>query len=152
MKNQKIFLGSDHAGFELKEEIKRFLKDNGYEFEDLGTNSSDPADYPQTAYAVAKKVAQKNGRGILMCGSGLGEVIVANKVKGIRAVNCYDEYTATMSREHNNSNILCLGARTLSKERAKRIAKIWLQTEFSKETRHRRRVKQIKQIEKKICQ
>ena len=149
--NKKIILGSDHAGFELKEQIKKFLEELGYEYEDLGTNSKEPSDYPETAFKVAKKVAETNSRGILMCGSGLGEAIVANKVKGIRATNCFNEYTAKMSREHNDSNLLCLGARILKLEEAKNITKIWLTTQFSKEERHIRRLKQISKIEEKIC-
>ena len=151
MPTKKIVLGSDHAGFELKEEIKKYLKELGYEYEDLGTHSKEPCDYPETAFKVAKQVIKTNSRGILMCGSGLGEVIVANKVKGIRAANCFNEYTAKMSREHNDSNILCLGSRVLKPNEAKNITKIFLETEFSKEERHRRRVKQITQIEEKIC-
>ena len=148
----KIFLGADHAGFKLKEDIKKFLDGLGYKCEDLGVfNDENPADYPQTALEVALKVARHNARGILMCGTGIGEAIVANKVKGIRAANCFSEYTAKMSREHNNSNVLCLGARVLNKNLAKKITKIWLETDFSKELRHGRRVKQINDIEKKLC-
>ncbi len=149
--SKKIILGSDHAGFELKEEIKKFLEELGYEYDDLGTHSKEPCDYPETAFKVAKKVAETNDTGILMCGSGLGEAIAANKVKGIRAANCFNEYTAKVSREHNNSNVLCLGARVLKTDEAKNITKIFLTTEFSKEERHRRRVKQITQIEEKTC-
>ncbi|MDP3765788.1 MAG: ribose 5-phosphate isomerase B [Nanoarchaeota archaeon] len=148
---QKIFLGADHAGFKLKEEIKKLLEALGYTYVDLGVyNDKNYSDYPETAFKVAQKVANHNGKGILMCGTGIGEVIVANKVKGIRAANCFNEYTARMSREHNNSNVLCLGARVLNKNLAKKIAKIWLETGFSNETRHRRRVKQIANIEKNL--
>ena len=149
--SKKIILGSDHAGFELKGEIKKFLTELGYEYEDLGANSKEPCDYPETAFKVAKKVAETNNIGILMCGSGLGETIVANKVKGIRAANCFNEYTAKVSREHNNSNILCLGARVLKTNEAKNITKIFLTTDFSKEERHKRRIKQISKIEEKTC-
>ena len=149
---QKIFVGSDHAGFQLKECIKKFLAKSGYKFEDLGVYSDkNPSDYPKNAIKVAKKVAEHNCRGILMCGTGIGEAIVANKIRGVRAANCFSEYTARMSREHNNSNVLCLGARTLSRNLAQKIAKAWLDTEFSKESRHRRRVKQIDAIEKNTC-
>tara|TARA_B100001971_G_C18130750_1_gene504682 strand:- start:23 stop:481 length:459 start_codon:yes stop_codon:yes gene_type:complete len=151
MSNKKIILGSDHAGFELKEKIKKFLSDSGYEYEDLGTNSKEPCDYPEIALKVAKTVAENKTKGILMCGSGLGEAIVANKVKGVRAANCFNEYTAKMAREHNNSNILCLGARVLSVNEIKKITKIFLTTKFSSEERHKRRVKQISQIEEKTC-
>ncbi len=148
---KKIIIGSDHAGFELKEEIKKFLTQLEYEYEDLGTNSKESCDYPKIAFKVAKKVIETKSRGILICGSGLGDTIVANKVKGIRAANCFNEYTAKMSREHNNSNLLCLGARILKSDEAKNITKIFLETEFSKEERHRRRVKQISEIEEKTC-
>lgn len=149
---QKIFLGSDHAGYKLKEYIKKFLAKSGYEFEDLGVYTDKiHSDYPGTAFKVAQKVAKHNGKGILMCGTGIGEAIAANKSIGIRAANCFNEYTARMSREHNNSNILCLGARILNKNLAKRITKIWLETGFSNEPRHRRRVKQIDSIEKNLC-
>lgn len=150
-KISKIFLGSDHAGFKLKEEIKKFLDKLGYKYEDLGTYTENSSDYPEIALKVAQEVAKHNDKGILMCGTGVGEAIVANKVKGIRAANCFNEYTAKMSREHNNSNVLCLGTRVLNKNLAKRITKIWLETGFSKETRHRRRVKQINAIEKILC-
>ena len=149
MKNKKIILGSDHAGFELKEEIKKLLRELGYSYEDIGTYSNESCDYPKNAFIVAKKVANSKNLGILMCGTGLGEAIVANKVKGVRAANCFSEETAKLAKEHNNSNILCLGARILTKEKAKKITKIWLKSAFSKEKRHRRRVKQIAEIEKK---
>ncbi len=149
---QKIFLGSDHAGFKLKEEIKKFLGKSGYGCEDLGVYTDDnSADYPQTALKVAKKVAECKGRGILVCGTGIGQTIAANKVKGIRAANCFNEETAKMSREHNNSNVLCLGARIINKNLAKKITKIWLETGFSNEARHIRRVSQITEMERNMC-
>ncbi|MBI1935558.1 ribose 5-phosphate isomerase B [Candidatus Woesearchaeota archaeon] len=152
MQQTKIFLGADHAGFRLKEEIKKYLDNIGYKYEDLGAyTDKTPCDYPETALNLAKKVAKSNGKGILMCGTGTGEAIVANKVKGIKAANCFNEYTAKMSREHNNSNVLCIGARVIDAGNAKKIAKAWLETEFSKEPRHRRRVKQIENIEKTLC-
>jgi len=149
---QKIFLGADHAGYKLKEEIKKFIDRLGYKYVDLGVNDDNNSyDYPKTALKVAQKVADSKALGILVCGTGTGEVIAANKVKGIRAANCFNEYTARMSREHNNSNVLCLGARVLGKSMAKKIVKIWLGTGFSKEKRHIRRIKQIEAIEKKFC-
>lgn len=151
MKKEKIIIGSDHAGFKLKEKIKGFLNELGYECEDLGVFNEEQSDYPETAVKIAKKVAESNSKGILLCGTGLGEAIVANKVKGVRATNCFNEYTAKMAREHNNSNLLCLGARVLKVDEAKDLTKIWLITEFSKEERHKRRVNQIKEIEDKIC-
>ncbi len=149
---QKIFLGADHAGFKLKEEIKKFLDKLGYKYEDLGVfTDNNNSDYPENASKVARKVAKYKGKGILMCGTGIGEAIVANKIKGIRAANCFNEYTAKMSRQHNNSNVLCLGARVLSKNMTKKIAKIWLETDFSNEIRHKRRINQIKEIENNHC-
>ncbi len=148
----KIFLGADHAGFKLKEEIKKFLDKLGYKYEDLGVfTDKNSSDYPDNALKVATKVAQSKGRGILMCGTGIGEAIVANKVKGIRAANCFNEYTTRMSREHNNSNILCLGARILNHKQAKKITKKWLETDFSNQLRHKRRLEQISQIESSFC-
>lgn len=149
---QKIFLGSDHAGFKLKEEIKKFLNKLDYKYEDLGVHSNkNHSDYPKTAMEVAEKVAKCSGNGILMCGTGTGEAIVANKVKGVRAANCFNEYTAKMSRKHNDSNVLCLGSRILNKQLAKKIVKIWLETKFSNKNRHKRRLKQIEGIEKSLC-
>lgn len=148
----KIFLGSDHAGFRLKEEIKKFLDKFGYKYKDLGAYTDENrTDYPETALKVAKEVAKYNAKGILMCGTGIGEAIVANKLKGISAANCFNEYTARMSREHNNSNVLCLGARVLNKNLAKKITKVWLETGFSNKARHRRRVRQIENIERELC-
>ena len=111
---QKVIIGSDHAGFELKEKIKAYLKEQGYKIEDLGTNSKESVDYPLYGKKVAQKVAKTNSIGILVCGSGIGMTMTANKVKGIRAALCYDQETAILAREHNNSNILCLVSRTKS--------------------------------------
>ena len=143
----KIIIGSDHAGFKLKEVLKKYLKEMTYEYEDMGTNSEESVDYPDFSYKVAKKVAETNSKGIAICGTGIGSCIAANKVKGIRAALAFDEYTAKMSREHNNSNVLCLGARTTKEELAKKIVKIWLETPFSKEERHHRRIGKIMKLE-----
>ncbi len=153
MAMDRIILGSDHAGFMLKEVLKQFLLKKGHKIEDVGTHFGDPCDYPKNAAIVAKKVLQSKGKakGILVCGSGLGETIVANKFRGIRATNCFDEYTAHMAREHNDANVLCLGARILSAAKAKNIAQIFLSTKMSSEPRHRRRVGQIVHIEKRVC-
>ena len=142
-----IIIGSDHAGFKLKLSIKSYLSGLGYKYEDVGAFSEEASDYPKTALEVAKKVAKAKSMGILLCGTGIGESIVANKIKGIMAANCFNEYTAQKSREHNNSNVLCLGARLLSEGMTKKITKIWLETKFSTEPRHRRRVNQIREIE-----
>ncbi len=143
----KIIIGSDHAGFKLKETLKKYLKELNYDHEDVGTNSEESCDYPDFAYKVAKKVAETNGRGIVICGTGIGSCIAANKVKGIRAALAFDEYTAKMSRQHNNSNVLCMGERTTKENMAKKIVKIWLNTKFSKEERHHKRVDKIMKLE-----
>ncbi len=150
----KIYIGTDHAGFELKEELKKFLKDLGCEVEDKGAyefNRED--DYPDFILPVVKAVAEDiakdlDSRGIVIGGSGQGEAIVANKVKKIRAAVVYDEYSAKMSREHNDANIVSLGTRTLSADKAKKLVKLWLETPFSNEERHKRRIEKIKTIEK----
>ena len=139
----KITIGSDHAGFELKEKVKEYLKQSKHETEDLGAFSEEPVDYPLIAKAVAKKVAKTSSTGILICGSGIGMCITANRVKGVRAALCYDEYTAKVSREHNNANILCLGARTGSAKIYKKIIDTFLKTQPSKEERHLRRIKEM---------
>ncbi len=149
----KIYIGTDHAGFELKEELKKFLKDLGCEVEDKGAyefNRED--DYPDFILPVVKAVAEDiardlDSRGIVIGGSGQGEAIVANKVKKIRAAVVYDEYSARMSREHNDANIVSLGTRTLSADKAKKLVKLWLETPFSNEERHKRRIEKIKTIE-----
>lgn len=139
----KIALGSDHAGFKLKEHIKGYLRKMRIPFSDLGTFSEESCDYPDFGYKVAKAVAQKKfTRGILFCGSAVGMGMVANKVKGIRAVAAYDLYTARMSREHNDANVLCLAERRTSPALATRIVNLWLKTKFAG-GRHRRRVRKI---------
>ena len=144
-----IYLGADHAGYNLKEEIKKYLGQLGLEFEDLGNKDLDAGDdYPDFAVKVAKKVAETGEKGILFCGSGVGMAIAANKIKGIRAVACWDDFTAIQSREHLDANILCLGGRTMDAETAKKIVRLWLETEFSKEERHVRRLRKIKEMEK----
>lgn len=148
IKMEKIILGSDHGGFKLKQEVKDLLKELNYEFEDLGCNSEESCDYPEFGQKVAEKVAETDGKGILICGTGIGMSMTANKVKGIRAALAFDEFTAKMSREHNNSNILCLGERTTDEKMAKKIVRIWLETPFSDEERHGRRVDRIMAVEK----
>jgi len=138
-----IVLGSDHAGFKMKKEIMNYLKRRKIKFKDFGTFSEASVDYPDIAYPVAKAVARKKfDKGILICGSGIGMSMVANKVKGIRAALCHNEITATMAREHNDANVLCLGARVLSKRKAVNIVRIFLKARFAR-GRHLRRVKKI---------
>ena len=142
-----IYLGSDHAGFHLKEELKKYLKEFGYEYEDLGNKELDlQDDYPDFALKVARKISGTNSKGILICGTGLGMSIVANKIEWIRAAVCWDDYTAWKSRQHNDANILCLAGKVLDVETAKKIVHTWLETEFSGEERHLRRLDKIEKI------
>ncbi len=140
----KIAIGADHGGYEYKESIKSTLQAKGYEVIDFGTNSNESCDYPLFAKAVSKSVVSKEcDRGILICGTGIGMSIVANKFKGIRAALCSDEFSAKATREHNDSNILCMGARVIDKDLALKITAIWLETPFSNEERHIRRINMI---------
>jgi len=143
-----LYIASDHAGYQLKEEIKRYLQLLNYSFEDLGPKEFDPNDdYPDFAFAVAKKVADEGGEGILFCGTGQGVCLAANKIRGIRAVSAYDEFMARQAKEHLDSNILCLGGRVSDAEMAKKIVKTWLDTGFSGEERHERRLGKIEEME-----
>lgn len=145
----KIAIACDHAGFELKEKIKNFLKELGYECKDFGTDSMESVDYPDYALKVAECVAKKEcDRGILICGSGIGMCMSANKVPGIRAALCHDVEMAKLSREHNDANVLTMGARMIDEDTAKEIVSVWLKTEFLGE-RHLRRVNKMKDIERK---
>lgn len=143
-----VAIGSDHAGYELKEDLKEFLSGAGHEVLDVGTDSQEPVDYPvfcaRVAYAVA---AGRVGRGIVLGGSGQGEQIAANKVDGIRAALCNDLYTARMSRQHNDANVLSVGARIVAAPLAREIAGLWLSTEFEG-GRHVPRLEQIAAIER----
>jgi len=144
-----IYLGADHAGFKLKEQIKNYLKAQKLKFQDLGNFKLDKKDdYPEFGFKVAKAVAKNpQNRGILICGSSFGVCIVANKVKGIRAVSICNIKDAKLSREHNDANVLCLSGRDLNSEMAKKIINIWLRTKFSKAKRHLRRLAIIKRYE-----
>ena len=143
----KIAIGSDHAGYELKEKLKSFLIKEGYEVEDFGTDSNEPADYPDFAKRVSEAVLGDCEFGILICGSGIGMSIAANKFPGIRAALCTSPELAKASREHNNANILTLGARFTEEDPAKKIVKTFLETEFTGEERHVRRLKKISELE-----
>lgn len=145
----RIALAADHAGFKLKEEIKEFLRQREIEHQDFGTYSEDPTDYMDWGVEAVQGVSQGEfERGILICGTGLGMNIMANKFSGIRATPCYDLYTARMAREHNDSNILILGGRITAAGLAKEIVKVWLVTEFQGE-RHQKRLDKLRQIEEK---
>jgi ribose 5-phosphate isomerase B len=147
--NFRIAIASDHAGFTLKESIKKFLNELGYEVEDFGTDGEESADYPDFAVKVADAVKDKEfERGILICGTGIGMSIAANKVPEVRAAMCYNIETAKLSREHNNANVLTLGARMIGEEEAKKIIDVWLKTKFLGE-RHLGRVEKIDEIDKK---
>ena len=155
MPTKKIILGTDHAGFELKEEIKKFLINEGFEVEDVGAHKLDPHDdYPDFISKAAKKVAKnQESRGVIFGASGQGEAIVANKIPGIRAALYYGNNIdiVELSRTHNNTNILSLGARFLKKEEAIIALKLWLKTPFSDKERHVRRLEKISKIEEKTC-
>ena len=141
-----IALASDHAGFELKEAIKKHLVENNYDILDFGTNSNASVDYPPFARMAAEAIAAGEcDKGIICCGTGIGVSIVANKVKGIRCALCTNEFTAEMSRKHNDANMMALGARVTDQELALKMVDIWLNTEFE-EGRHKRRVDMIEEL------
>ena len=144
-----VAIGADHGGFELKEALKPELKTLGFDVDDLGTNSKEAVDYPDLAHAVAQAVGSgKAWRGIMIDGAGIGSCIVANKVPGVRAGMAYDYSSAVNSREHNDTNVLTLGAGLIGPNLAKQIVKTWLTTEFAG-GRHAGRVDKIKSVEKK---
>jgi ribose 5-phosphate isomerase B len=143
----KIALGADHAGFELKENVKKLLKENGADFVDFGTDSPASVDYPDYAKKVGEAVSHGVAKqGILVCGSGTGMAIAANKIHGVRAAVAWNEETARLAREHNNANILCLGSRTMPAETIPPIIKAWLSAKFEG-GRHNNRVGKISEME-----
>ncbi len=143
----KIVIGSDHAGYEDKEKVKRQLDEMGVEYEDVGTNSAESVDYPIYAQKVAEKVANGEAeRGILVCGSGNGMQIAANKVRGIRAALAWNEETAALARQHNDANVLSVPARMISPEEVSKVIKSYLEAEFEG-GRHARRVDEISEME-----
>jgi ribose 5-phosphate isomerase B len=147
----KIALGSDHGGYQLKENLKKYLKELNVEYKDFGCNSEKSVDYPDIGFKIAREVKNRNyDKGILICGTGIGMSIVANKIKGIRASLCHDVFSARYAREHNDANILTLGGRVIDSGLAKEIVKVWLNTDFSGEERHLKRLNKIKQEEDKI--
>lgn len=142
-----VAIGSDHGGFKLKEEIKNLLTEEQIEFQDFGTYSAESIDYPDVAQKVAQAVVAKECTyGIVICGTGIGISIAANKIKGIRAALCHDVFSAQMSREHNNANMLAMGERVIGPGLARMIVSTWLKTEFAG-GRHGRRVDKISQLE-----
>jgi ribose 5-phosphate isomerase B len=143
----KIAIGSDHRGFDAKRRIVALLERLGHECHDVGPASASSVDYPDFALQVAQAVGQNRvDRGILICGTGIGMCIAANKVKGVRAAPCHDSITAEMSRRHNNANVLCLSADLLGEELIDRMVRIWLETDFEG-GRHARRVDKIQRFE-----
>lgn len=144
----KIAIGSDHAGFEVKEKIKKQLQDMDLEVEDLGTNSLESVDYPEYGAKVGREVASgKADEGIIVCGSGIGIAIAANKVKGVRAAQAWNEETARLARQHNNANILSIGARVIPEQEIPKIINAWFDARFEG-GRHERRVEEISELEK----
>ncbi len=145
---KRIVIASDHGGFALKEKLKSFLKNKNFKVKDLGTYSKERCDYPITAYSLAKEIAQgKYKQGVLICKTGIGNSIVANRLPRVRAALCYNVKAARLSREHNDSNILILGSTFVNPGLAKMILNIWLSTQFQG-GRHRKRLNQLRQIEK----
>ena len=151
MPKHTIAVGCDHAGLELKNQIVKTLKSSGREVKDFGVHSPESVDYPDIGSQVAKAVSTGAcGKGILVCGAGIGMSIVANKYPGIRAALCHNAYTARMSRQHNDANILVLGARVIGSDVALETVKTWLNTEFSGQARHANRLNKITSIEQEF--
>jgi ribose 5-phosphate isomerase B len=143
----KVAVANDHRGIEAKEQIKAIVGELGHECVDLGTNNEGPVDYPDLAYLAATAVSKKEvDMAILICGTGIGMCIAANKVHGVRAALCYDELNARISRQHNDSNVLCLSGDLLGSQVLRKIVEVWLSTEFAG-GRHQRRVNKIAAIE-----
>jgi ribose 5-phosphate isomerase B len=146
----KIAIGSDHGGFELKVVLTKFLRERKMQVKDFGTHSKESCDYPLIGFEVAKAVSQKEfERGVLICKTGIGMTIIANKLSGVRAAACYDIDMARSSREHNDCNVLVLAANYMDEEKAKEIVKVWLKAKHLGE-RHARRVEQIREFEKDL--
>ncbi|MBI3813696.1 MAG: ribose 5-phosphate isomerase B [Nitrospinae bacterium] len=147
---EKIAIAADHGGFELKEDIKLFLKEIGYEPVDFGTHNNDSVDYPDFGIKVAEAISKGDmTKGILICGTGIGMSIVVNKFSNVRGALCNDVYTTRMSREHNDSNILILGGRVVGKGLAREMVRTWLTAKFEG-GRHQKRLDKIKELEEKI--
>ncbi|MDP2606863.1 MAG: ribose 5-phosphate isomerase B [Deltaproteobacteria bacterium] len=146
----RIAVGADHAGFDLKQILVAYLRHRGHEVIDVGTNSDDPVDYPDYAEAVSKVLLDGRAeRGLLICGSGVGASVSANKIPGIRAAVCHDTYSARQGVEHDDMNILVLGARVIGIELARELVDNFLGAKFTGEERHRRRLEKIKALEKR---
>lgn len=145
----RIALGSDHAGFDLKTELAKHLSDAGHDVIDLGTDSTEPVDYPDYAAAVAREVVHGPAeRGIIVCGSGAGASIAANKITGARSAVVHDHYTAHQAVEHDDMNVLALGARIIGETAAKEIVDAFIGAEFSNEERHVRRLRKVVELDR----
>jgi RpiB/LacA/LacB family sugar-phosphate isomerase len=146
----QVVIASDHAGYDLKEDIKKYLAQRNHDTVDAGTNSRDPADYPDYAEALARELKEGRAeRGILICGSGVGASVAANKIPGIRAGLCHDVYSAHQCVEHDDVNVLVLGARIIGVELAHELVAAFLNAEYTAEERHRRRLAKVLDIEKR---
>jgi ribose 5-phosphate isomerase B len=145
----RVVLGSDHAGFELKQQILEYVRELGHEVLDVGTHDSSSVDYPDFAEAVGTAIVNdKADRGILMCGSGIGSVIAANKIPGIRAGICHDCYSAHQGVEHDDMNVMAIGARIIAIALARDLVKIFLEAKFLEEARFKRRLDKVKKLER----
>lgn len=144
----RIAVGADHAGFTLKGHLTDLLEEEGHSVIDLGTHSLEPVDYPDYAEAVGKAVIREQAEvGILLCGSGVGACIAANKLRGVRAALCHDVYSARQSREHDDANVLCLGPRVIGPKLAEELVRAFLAARFTHEERHRRRLEKVRCLE-----
>ncbi|MDE3136781.1 MAG: ribose 5-phosphate isomerase B [Acidobacteriota bacterium] len=149
----KIALGSDHAGFDLKQDLLAYLQSLGHTVSDLGVYNDEPADYPDYAEAVGLAVVEKRAeRGLVICGSGVGVSVAANKIPGIRAGNCMDTYSAHQGVEHDDMNVLVLGARVIGTYLARELVQTFLNAQFSGEERHRRRLEKVLELEKRYLE
>jgi RpiB/LacA/LacB family sugar-phosphate isomerase len=146
----RVAIGADHAGFDLKQNLGTYLRELGHEVIDIGTSSTEPVDYPDIAEALSKILRSNEAdRGVLVCGSGVGASVAANKVPGIRAGLCHDTYSARQGVEHDDMNVLVLGARVIGTELARELTRVFLAAKFSGEERHLRRVEKIKGLERR---
>jgi RpiB/LacA/LacB family sugar-phosphate isomerase len=147
----RVAMGADHAGFALKNDLLTYLKSLQHEVVDLGTNNDDPVDYPDYAQAVGRSIVEgRADRGLLVCGSGVGASVAANKIAGIRAGLCHDTYSARQGVEHDDMNVLVVGARVIGVELARELARAFLAAKFSGEERHKRRLAKIARLEKQV--
>ena len=148
----KIAVGSDHAGFPLKEEVKKYLQELGHRVVDVGTHNTDPVDYPDYAEAVGKAVIERKAeRGIVVCGSGVGASVAANKIPGVRAGLCHDTYSARQGVEHDDMNVLVMGSRVIGSAVGRELVTAYLSGKFTKEERHVRRLNKVRAIEKRYA-